>query len=149
MLQIALVIVLAVLWVLTVTQLGGTDFLRVTALQVGDKSFKVTDFAIGLVIVAISPYWGISRNDFVNYDDQVYITQNPNLDYGLSAAGIKWHLGLISCGCRTIPSPASRRMEISPSMAPAPTFLWPISCSAYPTILTRPTPLPTTCVRGL
>ncbi|MFN8637452.1 MAG: hypothetical protein U0893_26675 [Chloroflexota bacterium] len=53
MIQIALVILLVVLWLLTVTQIGGLDFLRVTALTVGDKSFKVTDFAIGLVIVAV------------------------------------------------------------------------------------------------
>jgi len=53
MLQIILVAVLAVLWIGTVTQVGGTDFLRVTALQVGQTTFRVTDFAIGLVLIGI------------------------------------------------------------------------------------------------
>lgn len=46
--------------------------------------------AAALALLAALPYWGIAANDFVNYDDQVYITQNPQLDLGLSPAGLKW-----------------------------------------------------------
>ena len=53
MIQLILVAVLAVLWIGTVTQVGGTDFLRVTAFQFGQTTMKVSDVATGLVIVGI------------------------------------------------------------------------------------------------
>jgi hypothetical protein len=51
--QLLLVAVLAVLWIGTVSQVGGTDFLRVTAFQFGQTTMRVTDVATGLVILGI------------------------------------------------------------------------------------------------
>ena len=53
MLQIALVVILAILWLLTLTRIGGTDFIRVTAFQFGGTSLKVLDVIVGMVIIGI------------------------------------------------------------------------------------------------
>jgi tetratricopeptide (TPR) repeat protein len=39
------------------------------------------------VFIAFSP---LSRNDFINYDDNQYITKNQNVQAGLTAHSIKW-----------------------------------------------------------
>jgi len=43
---------------------------------------------LGLVTVAL--YWPATHCAFVNYDDQVYVTQNVHVQPGLTWAGIKW-----------------------------------------------------------
>jgi hypothetical protein len=53
MLQIAFVVVLAVLWMLTLTKTGGTDFLRVRAFQTGSSIVYVIDLLTGLAIVGL------------------------------------------------------------------------------------------------
>jgi protein O-mannosyl-transferase len=51
---------------------------------------KVAGAIVLLISGVIASYSGIFRNDFVNYDDAVYITQNPVVVQGLSWAGFKW-----------------------------------------------------------
>lgn len=53
MLQVAFVLVLAVLWMLTLTSPGGTDFLRVRVAQVGDGIIHVIDVMTGAAIVGL------------------------------------------------------------------------------------------------
>lgn len=43
---------------------------------------------LGLVTVVL--YWPAMRHDFLNYDDQVYVTENVHVQAGLSWAGVKW-----------------------------------------------------------
>lgn len=43
-----------------------------------------------LVFLALVTYWPISRNGFVNYDDDKYITENIHVREGLTPAGIRW-----------------------------------------------------------
>lgn len=50
---IPLVLLLAVLWLLTIVQPGGLDFLRVTAFRVAEQPIKLVDVLTGLVIVAL------------------------------------------------------------------------------------------------
>jgi hypothetical protein len=42
---------------------------------------------LALTAVAYLPLWG---NDFINYDDPLYITDNPEVQAGLSGAGCCW-----------------------------------------------------------
>ena len=51
MLQLVLVVVLALIWMTTITNVGGTDFLRVTVFKVGFSVIRVQDMLTGLVIV--------------------------------------------------------------------------------------------------
>ncbi len=43
-----------------------------------------------LVVVGIVAYHDLGSHEFINYDDQDYITENRDLDAGLSWTGIRW-----------------------------------------------------------
>ncbi|MBN1131325.1 MAG: tetratricopeptide repeat protein [Chitinispirillaceae bacterium] len=43
-----------------------------------------------LAVITIIVYHGVLGNDFINYDDDVYVTSNNNLHAGLSWKNIKW-----------------------------------------------------------
>ncbi len=43
-----------------------------------------------LVLVTMALYWPAMRYGFVNYDDPLYVTDNPHVQGGLSWAGVKW-----------------------------------------------------------
>jgi tetratricopeptide (TPR) repeat protein len=43
-----------------------------------------------LALVTIGLYWPATSHDFVNYDDNLYVTENPHVQGGLSWEGIKW-----------------------------------------------------------
>ena len=46
--------------------------------------------AAALIIAILIAFWGIWKNDFINFDDNEYITQNPNIQQGLTSDSIKW-----------------------------------------------------------
>jgi tetratricopeptide (TPR) repeat protein len=43
-----------------------------------------------LVLLVSAAYWSVLRNDFVNYDDNVYVTGNPRVQQGLTGQNIVW-----------------------------------------------------------
>ncbi|MDJ0864597.1 MAG: tetratricopeptide repeat protein [Myxococcota bacterium] len=43
-----------------------------------------------LLVATAAAYHGVLQNDFVNYDDDLYLTDNAALEQGLSPAGIRW-----------------------------------------------------------
>jgi tetratricopeptide (TPR) repeat protein len=45
-----------------------------------------------LVLVTIALFWPATRFGFVNYDDNVYVTENPHVQGGLTWEGVKWAL---------------------------------------------------------
>jgi tetratricopeptide (TPR) repeat protein len=45
-----------------------------------------------LVIVTLTCYWQISHHDFINYDDDVYVTENHHVQNGLTLTNIAWAL---------------------------------------------------------
>ncbi len=47
-------------------------------------------FSLALVLVVFIAYWPAVGNDFVNYDDDQYVTQNRHVRGGLTWAGIGW-----------------------------------------------------------
>lgn len=64
-----------------------TDFRRPSA-----KVITVVYFALALVtLIVYSPLW---QSDFVNWDDGVFVYQNPNVASGLSAANFQWSFGI-------------------------------------------------------
>jgi tetratricopeptide (TPR) repeat protein len=46
--------------------------------------------ALGLALATVLAYLPVLQNDLVDYDDDYYISQNPNLKLGLSREGLKW-----------------------------------------------------------
>ncbi len=56
------------------------------------RQFPRRDFLIcgALSLLTFAAYWGVHRNEFVNFDDPNYITYNPIVFRGLTWAGAKW-----------------------------------------------------------
>ena len=48
-----------------------------------------------LVLVTIALYWPTTGHDFVNYDDPLYITDNPHVRAGLTWEGLAWAFGRV------------------------------------------------------
>jgi len=45
---------------------------------------------IGLLLLTVIAYLPLRNNDFVDFDDEKYITSNPNVIGGLKGSGIRW-----------------------------------------------------------
>lgn len=43
-----------------------------------------------LVIATVTAYWQVRNHGFVNYDDDLYVTNNRNVQAGLTWDGVKW-----------------------------------------------------------
>jgi len=43
-------------------------------------------FVIGILAI----YWQVGNNDFINFDDKVYVTENQYVQAGLDVEGLKW-----------------------------------------------------------
>jgi Flp pilus assembly protein TadD len=52
--------------------------------------FQVWLLAVLLALVTMAVYWPATRHDFVDYDDDVYVTSNFHVQAGLTLAGLKW-----------------------------------------------------------
>jgi len=46
--------------------------------------------AVLLAAMTIALYWPATGNDFVNFDDDVYVTANPHVQAGLTMENIRW-----------------------------------------------------------
>src|ERR1700678_2989477 len=45
---------------------------------------------LALVFFTVLTYWRVIHNGFINFDDDVYVTDNPHVNGGLSFSGIIW-----------------------------------------------------------
>ncbi len=43
-----------------------------------------------LALITLLLYLPVATHDFINYDDSDYVTDNPNVQKGLTWAGVKW-----------------------------------------------------------
>lgn len=43
-----------------------------------------------LIVAAVGAYWAVQNHDFVNYDDNLYVTENHHVQAGLTWEGIIW-----------------------------------------------------------
>ena len=41
-----------------------------------------------LILAVVGPYWEVQDHDFVNYDDNLYVTENYHVQAGLTWKGI-------------------------------------------------------------
>ena len=46
--------------------------------------------ALALALATLAVYWPVTGFQFVNYDDTDFVTANPHVQAGLTAAGFKW-----------------------------------------------------------
>lgn len=52
--------------------------------------FHKTGIIFFLLTVTLSLYWQTTGHEFLKYDDQIYVTENPHLTGGISLTNIKW-----------------------------------------------------------
>jgi protein O-mannosyl-transferase len=45
---------------------------------------------LALVCVTVAVFWTVIGDHFLNYDDDVYVTQNPEVNRGLTLSGVAW-----------------------------------------------------------
>ena len=43
-----------------------------------------------LLVATLAAYWPVHRAEFISFDDPVYVTNNPEVFHGLTAAGLVW-----------------------------------------------------------
>jgi len=54
------------------------------------KDRRALLIAAVLALVTLALYWNVLGHQFLNYDDPDYLTQNPMVQRGLTAEGIRW-----------------------------------------------------------
>jgi tetratricopeptide (TPR) repeat protein len=54
------------------------------------SKYRVVLVCVILTGLTVGVYWQVLFNDFVNYDDPVYVSENKHLEKGLTWEGIKW-----------------------------------------------------------
>src|SRR5437879_4934509 len=52
-----------------------------------EQTVKIGWLLAGLTALV---YWRVSGNEFINYDDALFVFQNPHVYTGLTAANVKW-----------------------------------------------------------
>ncbi len=63
---------------------------KVSAFPMPASGFPAWLMPVLLVLVTIGLYWPATHCGFVNYDDNLYITENPHVRAGLNWEGVKW-----------------------------------------------------------
>jgi tetratricopeptide (TPR) repeat protein len=53
---------------------------------------------IVLILATLAVFWQVNRYDFVNFDDQVYVTENSHIQSGITLDGFRWALNTTSGG---------------------------------------------------
>src|ERR1043166_1603980 len=53
------------------------------------RELRLTLYA-GLIALSLLAYGRLWGNDFINFDDDMYITNNPEVKSGLSGPGLRW-----------------------------------------------------------
>jgi protein O-mannosyl-transferase len=49
-----------------------------------------------LAAVTLGAYWPVVGHDFINYDDPLYVTDNPHVQAGLTTEGMAWAFGRVT-----------------------------------------------------
>lgn len=60
-----------------------------SSMQDSDSPAKVWAVSVALALVCLAVFWPVRGHDFVNYDDNLYVTDNATVLKGLTVAGVK------------------------------------------------------------
>ena len=47
---------------------------------------------IALIVVTLISFWNVLNSDFVKYDDNLYVTENPHVQNGINPESVRWAL---------------------------------------------------------
>ncbi|MCX5848919.1 MAG: tetratricopeptide repeat protein [Deltaproteobacteria bacterium] len=56
------------------------------------RKYKLIIYIV-LAVVTFAVYWQVNQFDFVNFDDNVYVTQNIHIQSGITLDGVRWAFG--------------------------------------------------------
>jgi len=62
------------------------------------RSYRAVLIGFLLAVMTLALYWPVQTFDFVNYDDEVYVTNNSQVQGGLSLEGIRWSFANLDAG---------------------------------------------------
>jgi Flp pilus assembly protein TadD len=48
---------------------------------------------LALIGMTLAVFWPVGGHDFLNYDDDIYVTENPHVQKGLTVKGLLWAFG--------------------------------------------------------
>lgn len=51
-----------------------------------------------LILTTLTAFWQVRNNEFINLDDDLYVTDNPNVQKGLTLKGVLWAFTSIHAG---------------------------------------------------
>jgi len=60
-------------------------------LNISQSKFKLIIYIV-LTLVTLAVYWQVNQFDFVNIDDNIYVTENSHIQSGITLDGIRWAL---------------------------------------------------------
>jgi tetratricopeptide (TPR) repeat protein len=63
-----------------------------------ERLYRPVLISLLLALMTLALYWPVQTFDFVNYDDEVYVTNNRQVRGGLSLEGIKWSFTNLEAG---------------------------------------------------
>ena len=64
----------------------------------GTNKFRAAPlFCLLLGFVTLAVYWPVLHCDFNNYDDDLYVTKNRQVQSGLTWAGLRWAFTTRQC----------------------------------------------------
>ena len=60
----------------------------------------VLEFSIGLclILIILAAFWQVKNNEFINLDDDLYVTDNPHIKEGLTLRGVLWAFTTVYAG---------------------------------------------------
>jgi tetratricopeptide (TPR) repeat protein len=60
----------------------------------------VLEFSIGLclILIILAAFWQVRNNEFINLDDDLYVTDNPHIKEGLTLGGVLWAFTTVYSG---------------------------------------------------
>ena len=66
---------------------------RAALVAMAGPRFSVWLMVALLVLVTMATYWPVTSHDFVTYDDPAYVTNNAQVQAGLTSQGMAWAFG--------------------------------------------------------
>lgn len=55
-----------------------------------DNRNRLLPICLLLAVLTVAVYWPVYQNQFIAYDDQLYVTENPNVNSGLTWSNVQW-----------------------------------------------------------
>jgi tetratricopeptide (TPR) repeat protein len=59
---------------------------------------RVLMITLGLLVITAAAYFSVGNHDFINFDDDIYVTDNQTVRRGLTLNGIRWAFGFNQSG---------------------------------------------------